>query len=293
MWSKYGLFLGLAVSISGWGCQRPLPIALPFEGERLVLYGIMSPEQPFSLRVSRTFPPTTAGPVDESVLGALVTVWEDSLVLDTLVFGQDQYVSAAGRMPLPGASYQFRVEAPNFPPAYSQPVRLPRTALVTGLALRDSSFVTGNSQSVGGVIRVDFVDPPPGEDYYWLEATSDIDERENAVGECLGGNISAGCFSSEDIRCLFSDACFQTTEVFLQMGIETAIRTRTGVKKATQIRISLAAISPGLFQYYQSASQPIGIEWAFAEPGNLFSNIEGGYGFIGAQVVTYDTLFLD
>lgn len=291
-WTLGGILL---LWLTTYGCQRVLPIELPYEGDRLVVYMILAPDQVFSAQVSRTAPPTGVQPAIWEVADALVEVWEEGQTLDTLHFDADQkqYVSTQALRPQMGRSYEIRVRAPGFPSVQSPAVTIPDRIPIVGLSLQDSSFETGNSNAVGGILSATVAANPQQEGGMYYRAKSFIDGEEENVTLCQGGEVRGGCIDPEDVRCVFGFSCLEATPADLRLGLSTGFDNRGNGIRAEYLAVEVQSVEEGLFQYLRSIGQPIGLEQAFAEPGNLYSNLSGGYGLLGAMNVSYDTLFLD
>lgn len=291
-WISWGiLLLGLPIL----GCQRVLPIELPYEGDRLVVYMILAPDQALSAKVTRTAPPTGVQPSTWEVSDALFEVWENGQILDTLHFdvGQEQYVSTRGVGPQMGRRYEVRVHAPGFPSVQSPAVAIPDALPILGLSLRDSSFETGNSNAVGGILSATIQASPSQEGGIYFRAKSVINGEEEGFALCQGGEVRGGCIDPEDVRCVFAFSCLESTPAELRLGLTTGLDNRGNGIRAEYLAVEVQSLEEGLLQYLESIGQPIGLEQAFAEPGNLYSNLSGGYGLLGAMNVSYDTLFLD
>lgn len=79
----------------------------------------------------------------------------------------------------------------------------------------------------------------------------------------------------------FSDATFRGGEAVLSIRA-TAVATTTTVTPTGGLQVQIAALSPTLYEAYQTASATFGEEDPFAEPADLPGNVVGGYGLVGA-----------
>jgi hypothetical protein len=276
-------------------CQRVLPVELPYEGDRLVLYMILVPDQPFSAQLTRTAPPTGTQPTDWQVADALLQVWEDDQLLDTLVYeaALEQYVSLRKLSPEEGRRYAVRANAPGFPEVRSPAVSLPPALPILGLTLQDSSFETGNSNAVGGILTLETRRNPLLAGGLEYRASNWIDGEAVGFSTCQSGDVRGGCVDPEDFRCLFAHTCLQGEIPKLRLGLTTGLDNRGDAVRAEYLTAELRSLDEDLYQYLSSIGQPYGLEQAFAEPGSLYSNLSGGYGLLGAMNVSYDTLLLE
>jgi len=270
-------------------------VELPYEGDRLVLYMILVPDQPFSAQLTRTAPPTGIQPTDWEVVDALIQVWEDDQVLDTLAYETDRerYISSRNLSPAEGRRYAIRASASGFPELGSPSVSLPPALPILGLDLQDSSFATGNSNAVGGILTMETRPNPLLVGGLEYRASNWIDGEAVGFSTCQSGGVRGGCVDPEDFRCLFAHTCLQGETPKLRLGLTTGLDNRGDAVRTEYLAAELRSLDEDLYQYLSSIGQPYGLEQAFAEPGSLYSNLSGGYGLLGAMNVSYDTLFLD
>ena len=95
----------------------------PFEGPRLACFAVFSNDQPIQVFIF-----STVHPLDTSrarpVAGAEVDLYVDGSFRERLVFSEDRFESPSGQQAEPGRSYHFSARAAGFPDAWSEPVGL-------------------------------------------------------------------------------------------------------------------------------------------------------------------------
>lgn len=107
------------------GCV-PLPqeieIDFPFE-KRLTVYGFWSLDRPYELFVGNSIRFNEEGFLD-ALPDARVLLAENGVVVDSLHFDQNRYISTSNHLLIAGNNYEIRVEHPDYP-AVSAEVVLP------------------------------------------------------------------------------------------------------------------------------------------------------------------------
>ncbi|MDP5171227.1 MAG: DUF4249 domain-containing protein [Bacteroidia bacterium] len=274
-------------------CTKEIEIPIPFEGKKLVLYCILSPDRPIEATLQRTFPPTGPEPDNWDVTDGTIWLYENSDLIDSLIYSPSSgtYLSSNLIKPQSDKQYKMVAEAPGFTDIYSETISLPPRTAILSVSFEDSVFNTGGSNSSGGIVRVSFEDSDQPE-YYFLDSRAFFEEEPGSLTICLGGNLDAACFGAENIQCLFSDDCITNRPSNLNLGVATGFREIGGFRKADRVITHLQSLNHSLFQYLESLDQPIGIDIAFSQPTSTFTNITHGYGIFGSMIEAIDTTII-
>ena len=91
---KKSFRLLVATLVIAFGCDRPLDFDLDFEGEKLVVFSKLSPNQPITVYVSKSANPYSSGIYknESYIIGANVTVLEDGEPFTSFIFNEDYFV---------------------------------------------------------------------------------------------------------------------------------------------------------------------------------------------------------
>ncbi len=264
------------------------------------------------------------GTSQEATRDAVVSLYRDGQFIETLALrpdsceaygvppdpetGQAPFFPCgpyAGTVPIEaGATYTIRAEAPDLPPAEAT-VTVPRRPT---LAVVEEPTAPGRDRR----LRVTIGDPGGRGDLYGLSllrATVSVRSTTCVNGVCTDSSYVA----RRDARALTS---FDTADpVILAAAREVA---GSGVSTATfpdetfdgrdktfvitpsssyvredtdgELVVQLAALSGDVYDTYQIVSFGGGGDNPFAEPINLPSNVEGGYGLVGALALAEVTI---
>jgi len=116
MWQKCSFLGVLLAALLLQSCQETeLGKDLPYEGDRLVLYSELKPDEVVKLRLSKTYPPTGKFTVTLGLACASVKLFENGLYKAQLAYSDSgNYVAPAGLKPKTGGAYSFEVSLAGF-----------------------------------------------------------------------------------------------------------------------------------------------------------------------------------
>lgn len=261
--------------------EKPLDDILPFEGQKLVLEGFITATKPIAISVFKTLPPTGDFFAENNgVTTATVYLFEDDILVETLQHdGDGLYISPNDFRPKLGKSYHIEVTAADFPKAVSKPEMLPDSVPVFTWDFTDSLFIDNNT--IEGRLAFDFQDIINEENFYniIIEGVYD-DNRENVA---FWGDV----FSVENPDCelfgvgYFKDKCFEN-DLFSHNFITNCRRYGTTFNdnlRFNQLRLTLRIVPKSYYDYEHFLSISLDNEDnPFAEPTEVYTNINGGYG---------------
>jgi Domain of unknown function (DUF4249) len=287
--------------------EKEIEYDLPFEGEKLVVIGILNPDETFNVKVTHTWTPTGIIPKNTFVNDATVTVLEDGKLKEQLIFEKDgNYISSKGGKPLFGRNYTVEVTSPKYSKVYSEKVKLPNNnANYTfeqisdiiykynaeipkdqiSITITDNSFEQ-NYYAVGFNLFGKFSDDGKSQ-YTGSSFYINDDDKKTQNKEC---SFNASFYKEnigEGVR-VFNNQCFTTSKPVFNFVIEKAYyngfqNNKTIYKKIEKPTLNVYQFDKGYFEYLKLKDQPEGLfERAFTEPHTTYTNIKGGYGIIGA-----------
>lgn len=280
---------------------------LPDRPPQLVVNGVLQANQPARVYIGRSWLPTEAVPTPHFISTALVLIFMEGQIIDTLQHqGVGIYTGNPKRNLVVGKSYIIRVSVVNFTSAYSNAVRIPAPFPLNGIYLDKKTPVLGlNGTSAGPVlIQTRLNGAKPSDEYYGVSIRPMYQKYR------LGTAISAAGFANQN----FDNECFISTS--LPRDIQSVLPYESAfffkamcVNEAIGSTISLVAetkggliLDNGTFQQAtadrfvitfinstsdyplnrQSSQGPEGLESAFIDPKPTFTNINNGFGIISA-----------
>ncbi|MGB3619678.1 MAG: DUF4249 domain-containing protein [Catalinimonas sp.] len=278
------------------GCERDLGVDLPYEGPRLVLFGLLTHGEAAEVRVARTYPPTGPQRFD-TLTQAEVVLFENDVAVDTLRHQEGGWYR--GTRPLRvGARYAVRAQLDGFPDAESQPELMPDPIRITSYDFSEETSPQFGERPAH-VLALRFQDPPNQENFYAVafeqynagqQVNTEIFDMNYPFGTptlCALVESSSGDFA-------YRDLCFENGRGFVDVGIELGLseldRTTWEIRRDTvdYVVARLYRITEAYYDYLESDYQPEGIEIAFTDAYNPYSNVVGGYGLVVAQ--SYDEI---
>lgn len=279
---KYIYILLIAISLESC-LSKELHLDLPFDGQQLVIEGLITPSQVVQLSVLKTSAALSRIEVDDFfVPNATVLLYEEEELVEQLTHTSEGiYRSSQQFRPEVGKTYRVEVTAPNFPNASTPNIIIPDTVPEFTWNFIDS--VQGDF--FDGILQLTFEDIANTNNNYSL-----IIEGVTATG--LHPYIS---YISEDFTVLnpscklqdaaeinFIDACFQNSTVSLPLLTSIEVYENGGSVTLEQIRIVLRNTSESYFLYKEYLNLTLNADEPFVEEPLTYTNIEGGFGVWGA-----------
>jgi hypothetical protein len=275
------------------GCQKDLGVELPYEGKRLVVFGLISADSIVSVKVDGTGPPTGVFLYADSVADASVELFEDGVFLETLKYtGKGIYRSPNNFKPVTGKGYSIKVTAPGFPPAETSSEIIPSRVQLEEYILGDTipSIFTGETARR---VTFTFIDDAQESDFYnaiiigqykgnYTYLNTFVADRPYEASEDICG------FPSEGSQYVLQDVCFNGQPFTFSLGVAMvgSVQEVKGIDKrpgeqveCDQIFLRLRKITKTYRDYLRVAGiENEGFLSAFTIPIREYTNIKGGYG---------------
>lgn len=277
------------------GCTTNIDISLPYEGKKLVLYCLLSPDRIVSARLDQTYPPTGKFLFVPPIGNATVQLLENQQVIETLAHaGDGMYVSAKKYQPVANRNYQIKVSAAGFPDLESDTETIPLPPQVVS-----SSFEKPSEYR----LSVEIQDYKNQIDQYSIQITgtytgkviaintSNLSRPDGISDNCgFRGNSNSFyyrdvCFEGKTLKTSYSSTLFGTVQ-----GLSSEESRKLGNKQADQAQIRVRNVSNAYFEYYKFYP-PEDIDLAFKQPASRVYNLKGGYGLFASyneQVVLFE-----
>jgi hypothetical protein len=276
-------------------CERELGVDLPYQGDRLVLYGVLFPDRVVSLKLSKTVPATGTNLFGEGVTHATVSLFENDLFVENLIHTSEGVYTSANFKPKILNSYTVKVVAEGFPAIETAPEIIPDTLGVVRYDFSDTITSTFNEDYPARKLVLQFNDLPAGENFYNLEInglyqnkyvaiqTFDIDRLDGLEDLC----VARGNYNTYNIK----DVCFENSAFTMNVGVETrgflqadepGSNAPTNERNCDKVAIKLRNVTPAYYEYQKSYYEPEGLLQAFSPPVVRYSNVRGGYGILAA-----------
>lgn len=302
----------LALPLALLGCEKELEYDVESPEASLVVNSIVAHDSLWQVEVS-----TTAGPGQgqqiRSLKDAVISIYEDgSPINDIVLDSMDAQPGFLGNLDggrngtvklyfhrtavtrgHAGRNYELRVSHPNYKTVYSTSV-IPRAARIR---LR-----SGNGQAIliGGesYSPIDFGIQDEGSlNYYavevWVSKTEGVDPESRIDFYSADKVLTENAVFTDDTHTdqrlypktsgvFFSNQRFPGKEYGMRIFVQSSL-----LNSADDVRVRVLRLSPELYRFAVSyQKQLLNQENPFAEPAQVYSNIQNGTGIFGGYSVT-------
>lgn len=291
--------------------EKYIDYELPFEGEKLVLNGLLISGIKAKIKISHTWKPLGDVPTDVSVKDALVTLTEDAVLIDTLQYVGDSYRSNLNIKS--GHKYIVRAMRMGYNDVISNEILVPKNDVDFSYQQtkdinyslgwdtpQDQIDVTLNAnKSYENVYAIYFDLNLKAQNLDFSGFWESLDETKSAT------NNDNVCFLSESVDFdgikqkikVYNSRCFlginPTFHFYLDKAYYDSEAFVQGYYKIPNPRLYVLKLDENFWQYLQLKSQPKEFNLAFEAPHTTYTNINGGYGIIGAASQAFVTLTMN
>lgn len=305
---RYHLYILVATALAISSCEKDVIIDVPAQSPKLVLESNTPLGQRFTAYVTNSV--DVLAPVNSNPLAtAFVTLYQDNVLRDTLVYSSSSglYAAKNNTRPVVGGNYTIKATATGFLPVEATH-KAPAPVPILSVNYRPK-FRTDALGEELDEIRFSFQDPPGTADYYLVRINvpgfavadtvnyfylycmrtvdPDVESGLNQVGNSYDQCIDQD-FVMKDVR--FDG---RVKEVTLQVSNADMFSFRHPTTNVLyKPVIELQAITSDYYRYFKSQklyersqSNP------FAEPVSVYTNIKQGYGIFAAYGTAYKTIF--
>ncbi|MBD0256016.1 MAG: DUF4249 domain-containing protein [Cytophagales bacterium] len=291
MHKRMAILGGLVVLMLA-ACQRDLDVALPYEGDRLVIYGLLTADSVVSVRIDKTAPPTGPFLYADSVPDATAALFENGVFVENLQYaGREIYRSPSGFKPKAGGEYFLRVSAPGLPDAETAPEVVPAAVQLEQYVLGDTiaNLFLGEARRLTFTFRDE---ETPGDFYYAGIEGKYLSNRLTfntfVVGRPLEASEDLCGFRAENNQYVLQDVCFNGQSFSYELGTEVTgfLQEYKGISerprgqvKCDQLFLRFRKITKTYRDYLHVAGwEHEGFLSAFTLPVREYTNVKGGYG---------------
>lgn len=264
-------------------CETVVEVDVPFEAPAMTLNSVLNPDSAFHVRLTLNRHILDDG-LFQPVLGATVHVYEDEKLVTTLT-GENGHYRSLYR-PVPGKNYRIEASSPQHG-AVSASCFIP-TAIELENVIVTERMVDENARTY---LQLQFNDPAGETNYYELVAygtreyydpTRDLvftNTGQLALELVSGLTAFDEGLTTSALR--FSDDHFDGKEMNL------VVRSFGALETWSELRIVLRSVSDAYYKYQSTlALQRSTADNPFAQPVNVFSNIQGGFGIFAGYGIS-------
>lgn len=281
------IFFIVAISIGLWQCDSPIELDYSDFEPKLVVHAQVSPQGQFIVSVTTSTTPVAAQP-GEVPDAVKVTLFDNTLGINISLYRENDLFYASNLIHIrPGNEYILRAEAPGFEAVESK-TRVPDKLILQNFAVTDfeskPSTVTVNKRNVNYNLELDFgtredvylhlifrqhstiktgsVGAPEYQDLLY-QIFPEFPEESGYISHVEDGVLlSLSAVDSNPLKFRFVD--YVIDALFEELG---------------NVQVEVRTVSPEYYLYFVSLSRQLQTSQdPFAEPIQVFSNVEGGLG---------------
>ncbi|MBP6386790.1 MAG: DUF4249 family protein [Pseudarcicella sp.] len=287
--------------------HNDVEIELSFEGEKMILNGMLSAKQPIALNITHTFKPAGYHPDSSVVADALVTIYENNKVVDTLRYqSKGNYVSPKDFRFKEGFDYRIEAVSSKYPRATTPTLKAlssyPRATIgKEDYVFRDYKGILDTLKD--GTFKIDVRDEVVSDDFYLLyfelnrmdgfieyptlvkdinKADTEIDFidgcKEDRIVINRNGRVYDGFLYKS--KCLVDEMVVPKFAVPVSYRYYLPNRTYVGNYSFKNPKFHLLKINQVQIDYFKNSQQPTGDELLYRKTQPTVSNIVGGYGMV-------------
>jgi len=279
-------------------CSKYIEFSPPYEGDKLVINGYISPNEGARIKITHSINPVGQYLRSDSLLvkDALVTLYENGVKLIELKY-QGKGIYGLPDSPhtelLAGHKYKLIVQTERYGNAESEEITVPEQPKINDFKFEEIGKVYGFG-SENGLFSFSISEPSEKESCFSIEVVTK-DDRSLYFGHYprIEGEIYfESCETYVGSINIYSNECGFTNQIHQYNFDLKYSDDGYSSKYYKPLIIKIGTVSRELYEYAKSYSQLDGMEFGFSEPPILKSNITGGYGLLyGSNTISYPIEF--
>lgn len=272
-------------------CSKYIEFSPPYEGDKIVINGYISPTEGAKIKITHSINPVGKYLRSDSLLvkDASAALYENGIkLIDLKYIGKGFYglPDSPSVELLAGHKYKLIVQSDRYGKAESEEISLPEQPEINDLKFGENVEIYGQEHAL---FSFPISEPNKKESYFSIDAVTKnneslyFDRYPRKEGEIFFESCEANIGGLN----IYSNECGFTNQVHnYVLRLKYYDGTSSFYYKPLIIRIG--TVSRDLYEYAISYSDMAGLEFGFAEPPILKSNINGGYGLLyGANTISY------
>lgn len=274
-----------------FACNDKINIELPYSASKFVIYAELSPDQPVSVKLDRTYPPTGKFLFDDTYLKTVkAELFEDGAKVEELKKGDvtNIFYASPDFRPKEGKSYVIKVNGGGLPEAVSEPQNIPQNLSLTA-SFSDETVVSPLNPSIPArLLNVRFKREKSENPYYVAEIIGLYNGKETSSSVSLSKiptEFGDPCGFVMSSRLIFlKGECYNKEENEIPFFIELIGGVQgpnsPGNQRINSLRVKISTVNDFYYDFYINYSSPDGIFKAFEPTRPTVTNIIGGYGAV-------------
>lgn len=274
---------------------KEVDVPLPFEGEKLVVWGKLEVGKPVRIQVMKSFSALGELPENPVVNAAKVFLYKNSNLMATLPnldkngnYGSDLIIES-------GATYRVTVEADGMPTAESEEIEIPEAIPNMKFTIQKNTQPELNPNTPQNLVSIQFNEPIDNSfmEISFLSHFSTVSSSGAFFSARNSMTSDKDCYefthSFSDLyrrNFLFNGACVAANSplrfsLMAQRSFYNPQTNEGGTQYVQRISMKLATFSKAWFTYTKVIeNQPDGLDLLVLPPQKAYTNIKNGYGLV-------------
>lgn len=268
-------------------CSRDIDFDPPYEGDKLVLNASLDALDGVSVKLTHSIRPvhTNIPGIENIVADAHVTLVKELGLIFPLEYTGAGFYTLADSLNFvvsPGSSCHLEVYSPSLGSIHTNNITAVTAPIVEGFGF---SRIGMDDQDVEmGQIKFVLTSDPETTAYFSVCITDDSGNRLVFTEPFADVTwIAEKNYLSYDETHYFTNEIRKSEKDTLLFNFPLQVWNNYPIYE--YIEVSIGHVGPELFHYIASMNDLSGIEYGFAEPNLLWSNVHGGYGLFYSQCI--------
>jgi hypothetical protein len=268
--------IALITLFSSCDLEKVISYELPYEGDKLVVWSYIQPNESVEVKVYQTYPPLGADTLI-TIADAIVELFEDDILVAILEHSEKGIYNSSF-YPTIGKFYHLKVTAPNFEEiVISEKVQIPNKPSILNVFFTDSLNFPNNQ--IEGIFEIK-INTASTTHISFKEILASLDSTTSASLRILSTSYYNDCTEKFGIY----NGIGMATKCLIDKERIYFNFNYSDFKRPESVIFNLSTLSDSYVKFYLSLENT-DIEQGLSfisEPVNVYTNMQGGYGILAA-----------
>lgn len=287
------LYTSLAILFCA-ACEKTVDIDVPADEAKIVLQSFLNPDSTFKVHLGRSGFILDNLPEHTGVAGATVSVYEDKELVGDLQYIENGWYELPGFLPEIGKTYRVEAQKEGLGKIEASESVLERVP-VSDIKV-DTLTIEENGYQYHEVELTFYVEDPAGQNFYipsayYYSKVRVMNQYDSSYETYTNryplrfdsSDPGVESFCMNDCFSIISDEYFEKGRYKIRMRGSLGSFSDEVTVDEEYLYINLYNVSPSYYLYFATLKKSMESgDDPFSEPTPIFSNVEGGYGILGA-----------
>ena len=257
-----------------------LDIPLPNEGNKMVVFGVLTANTPIEIKIKPTHPPIGEIKLNE-IENAHMLLFENNVLVSELNYAENGIYTSSFK-PQVGLHYHLEVSCEGYETLISEAVVIPDMPEISEIDFTERIVSTMNDGVPAQKLKLIISDKLETVDFYSFSSYFSNENEQIYLPEFSINDLApdeSPCYAAYFQQNIYNDYCQKNSKLEIERGyeLETGYFESNAPVTATFI---IRKLTKSYYDFAVSQYPYVDLESAFITPGKTVSNIKGGYGMI-------------